>query len=64
MTDDGGYRVQIKLDREDYELLLKIAREEKLPKVQVIRRALRLYRPDVRMPRAVETPQARNGTDG
>lgn len=60
MTEFAG-RLTLPLDKEDWDLLLQRAREEKLPKAEILRRALRLYTPTVRMPAATEPRNAANG---
>jgi hypothetical protein len=56
---DRRNRVQLDLDDQDYELLNRFSKAEKLTKTEVLRRALRTYRPTVFAPEALDT--AANG---
>jgi hypothetical protein len=42
-TKDDWNRLQLNLDDADLKLLLERAKEEKLPKSEILRRALRMY---------------------
>lgn len=58
---DGERRATVVFDREDWDLLLRFCKEEKLTKADIIRRAIRSYRPTVLMPELPETRNAANG---
>jgi hypothetical protein len=49
--EDGGRRehqFRLVLDKEDWELLIRLSKEEKLSKSEILRRAIRFYKPTFR----------------
>jgi hypothetical protein len=55
------HRVTIPLDDEDWDLLLRLAAHEKLPKAEILRRGLRSYQPVQRPTLQIEPKNAANG---